>query len=175
MPALVRPKRNHPHGQDKTKNNDSYHLKVKFYQNRKCISPWKMGSIEIRSLKQTNSTDSLYLNMELLKKITIPSLFFIYLIYMMKIRRRTPEKTNNDKATYSVTSSVVFALLYIIIWGYCRYYIYVYLAIEEKYSYIFNVLFFLMLIAVWEFSRFVEIRLRNKIKTRYNKRLQKTP
>ena len=117
----------------------------------------------------------LYLNMELLKKITIPSLFFIYLIYMMKIRRRTPEKTNNDKATYSVTSSVVFALLYIIIWGYCRYYIYVYLAIEEKYSYIFNVLFFLMLIAVWEFSRFVEIRLRNKIKTRYNKRLQKTP
>ena len=118
---------------------------------------------------------SLYLNMEFLKNITIPSLFFLYIVYTIKIRRRTPGNTNDDKAINSIISSVVFALVYIVIWGYCRYYIYVYLAIEDKYSYIFNVLFFLMLVAVWEISRFLEMRVRNKLKTRYNKRLQKTP
>jgi hypothetical protein len=118
---------------------------------------------------------TLYLKMEFIKHITIPILFFLYIIYTIKIPRRTQEKTNDKKTTYLIISSVVFGLIYIVIWGYCRYYIYVYLAIDEKYSYFFNVVFFLILVALWEFSRFIEMGVRNKINKRYNKRLQKTP
>ncbi len=100
--------------------------------------------------------------MELLKNITIPILFILYIIYDVKIRRRTNEKTNNDRAIYSIASAVAFALLYIAIWGYGRYYIYVFLSIEERDSYIFNVVFFFILAAFWELSRRIEIRVRNK-------------
>lgn len=116
----------------------------------------------------------LYLKMEFLKDITIPSIIFLYFIYIIEIRRRTPGKVNDNSAIFSIITCVFYGLAYIAIWGYGRYYLYVYLSIEEKHSYIFNVVFALILIAVWEFSRFVEMRLRNKIRARYNKQLQKT-
>lgn len=78
------------------------------------------------------------------------------------MQRHVLQEKNEDSEIFPLFSLLVYMLISIALWGYVRYYAYVFLSIKEEHTYIFNIASTIVLFAVLKIVIFMENKIRNK-------------